>query len=132
VWDQVTGLFVSPVCENAETTQDTDKKNAQSMGSSTASGNIARGKSQAPPQGEPNSTYEQVDDKGNLRSRTHYNENGQAETRDDFDHEHFDKKTQRYLKLHRHTYKYNEKGQPIGETVIPIPINWLPILTNPI
>lgn len=55
-------------------------------------------------------------------SRTTYGENGKPKYRDDFTgRPHFDKETQQYLDQHRHTYEYNENGQPIGETVGPIP-----------
>lgn len=55
-------------------------------------------------------------------SRTTYGENGKVETRDDLTGKaHYDKKTGQYLKPHRHTYKYNEQGQPIGDEVSPLP-----------
>ena len=80
------------------------------------------GKSRAPETGTPGSSYEQVDDKGNVMPRTKYGENGRPEYREDLTgRPHYDKNTGEYLEQHRHNFKYNDKGQPIGETVTPIP-----------
>lgn len=55
-------------------------------------------------------------------SRTKYGENGRPEYREDLTgRPHYDKNTGEYLEQHRHNFKYNDKGQPIGETVTPIP-----------
>ena len=83
---------------------------------------IIRGKSRAPKTGEPGTTYEQIDDKGDVMRRVKYGPNGKPEYRDDFDgSEHYSKPLKRYLKPHRHIFKYNDKGLPIGEEVIPVP-----------
>lgn len=79
------------------------------------------GTSRAPKQGEPDSSYEQKDSEGNTRSKTKYNDKGLPGTRDDYDHSHYDKKTGKKLNKHRHSYRYNEKGQRIGEDVVEIP-----------
>ena len=77
------------------------------------------GTSRAPTQSDPNSTYDQVDENGELRSHTTYNENGQPATRDD--HTHYDKQTKTKYDQHRHTYTYNQNGQRNGEKVSQIP-----------
>ena len=81
------------------------------------SSNVTRGKSQAPSTGTPGSIYEQVDNKGNVMSRTKYGNNRKPEWRQDYTHVHYSKELKKYLKPHQHNYKYNSKGQPIGETV---------------
>ena len=84
-------------------------------------GRVTQGKPRAPKTGTPGSVYEQVDNEGNVMSRTTYGNNGQPEHRDDYKGKpHYDKKTGKYLRQHRHSFKYNDKGQPIGETVSPI------------
>lgn len=88
----------------------------------TSSETVTRGRSRAPETGEPGSIYEQIDNNGNVRSRTRYGENGRPEYRDDLaGRPHFDKKTGQYLDQHRHHFTYNENGQPTGETVTAIP-----------
>ena len=85
-------------------------------------GEVTQGKSRAPKNGRPGSIYEQVDNNGNVTSRTEYGDNGKPEYRDDLSgRPHYDKNTDQYLDQHRHTYKYNDRGQPIGETVSSIP-----------
>ena len=55
-------------------------------------------------------------------SETKYGENGRPEYRDDFTGKpHYDKNTEESLKSHRHIYEYNDKGQPIGNGVAPVP-----------
>lgn len=64
-------------------------------------GNVTQGKSRAPKTGTPGSVYEQVDDNGNVMSRTKYGDNGKPEYRDDLQgRPHFDKKTGKYLNKH--------------------------------
>lgn len=71
---------------------------------------VTQGKSQAPQTGEPNSDYEQVDDNGNVRSHTHYDENGNKDYREDFDHTHSGEQP------HRHDYLIDPKtGYKIDE-----------------
>lgn len=84
--------------------------------------NIKSGKSKAPDTGEPGSVYEQIDDLGELKSRTTYGENGKIKYRDDYKgRAHYDKKTKKYLLPYRHTYRYNNLGQPIGQEIGPVP-----------
>ncbi|WP_394917857.1 RHS repeat-associated core domain-containing protein [uncultured Robinsoniella sp.] len=91
-------------------------------GTSWAEKKKTQGKSRASEKDEPGSTYEQVDDKGNVTSKTKYGANVKPEYRDDYTGKaHYDKKTGQYLKPHRHNYKYNDKGQPICEEVVPVP-----------
>lgn len=79
---------------------------------------VKQGKSRAPATGEPGTTYEQLDDKGKVVSRTKYGKNKKPEYRQDFDGKpHYSKKEGKYLNPHQHNYKYNDQGQPIGETV---------------
>lgn len=82
---------------------------------------ITRGKGPAPKRGAPNSVYEKVDneDPRIITSRTTYNSNGKPATREDYyrgsdRHAHFDKETKRVLQSHKHIFKYNSRGQPIG------------------
>jgi hypothetical protein len=70
---------------------------------------VTRGKGDAPDKAEPNSDYEKIDDKGNVRSHTHYDQNGNKDYREDWDHPHGD-----IDGPHRHDYLYNEKGQQIA------------------
>jgi len=58
----------------------------------------------APLRGAPNSIYEQRDASGKLRSRTFYNERGQAFARQDFDHAHGE------FQPHEHWISYNNAG----------------------
>lgn len=54
-------------------------------------------------------------------SRTKYGENGRSEYREDLTGRvHYDKNTGEYLNQYRDNFKYNDKGQSIGETVTPI------------
>lgn len=79
---------------------------------------VKQGKSRAPATGEPGTTYEQLDDKEKVVSRTKYGKNKKPEYRQDFDGKpHYSKKEGKYLNPHQHNYKYNDQGQPIGETV---------------
>ena len=88
----------------------------------SSSETITRGKSRAPETGTPGSVYEQVDNNGNVMSRTKYGSNGRPEYRDDLTgRPHYDKNTGQYLKQHRHNFTYNQNGQPTGGTVTPIP-----------
>jgi hypothetical protein len=55
-------------------------------------------------------------------TRTKYGENGKVEYRDDLlGRPHFDKNIGEYLTQHRHSFASNDKNQPIGENVSPIP-----------
>jgi hypothetical protein len=47
-----------------------------------------QGKGQAPRTEDPNSDYEQIGENGDVRSRTHYDENGNMDYREDYDHTH--------------------------------------------
>jgi hypothetical protein len=89
---------------------------AASPAASTPSGNntdVQQGKGRAPQQGRPNSIYEQVDDKGNVRSRTFYDENGRSFSRQDFDHSHGG------MQPHEHQRQFDASGRPVTkETVI--------------
>ncbi|PYG87269.1 RHS repeat-associated protein [Ruminiclostridium sufflavum DSM 19573] len=88
---------------------------------------VTQGKGQAPKQGQPNSVYEKVDneDLNKVVSRTTYDSNGNIATREDYytgsnPHTHYDKSTGQNLENHTHIYKYNDKGQRIGEEVVPL------------
>ncbi|MDR7814699.1 RHS repeat domain-containing protein [Lacrimispora sp.] len=110
----ITGEQGYPVANPSEATK--------AKGESGAEGEMTKGKSRAPAEGEPGSTYDQVDDKGEVMSETKYGDNRKPEYRDDLKgRPHYDKKTGQYLDQHRHVFEYNDKGQPIGEVVIPIP-----------
>ena len=101
--------------------QDSEESNPTND-NDNSEGAVSSGKARAPKTGEPGSTYEQLDDNGNVRSRTKYGDNGKPEYRDDLTgRPHYDKKTGQYLEQHRHNYTYNENGQPTGESVTPIP-----------
>ena len=77
-----------------------------------------QGKGRAPKEGKPDSIYEQVDDKGNVKSRTFYDENGRSFSRQDFDHEHGG------MQPHEHQRQFDKSGRPITcETVI-VPIGY--------
>ena len=91
-------------------------------GSEGSEENVTEGKSQAPKEGEPGSTYRQVNNKGNTMSETKYGKNRKPEYRDDHTYYHYDKNTKQHLKPHRHHYKYNERGEPVKPTVPVTPI----------
>ena|GEM_PF-2870822 len=82
---------------------------------------VTRGKGQAPKKNTPNSIYEKLDNENPsiVKSRTYYDENGKPFSRQDYyrgsdPHTHYEGKD---LYNHEHNFKFNEKGQPIGETV---------------
>ena len=76
---------------------------------------IFTGKSQPWDSGSmPNSIYEQVNPDGTVKSRAFYDEKGRQLNRQDFDHEHFDKKTKQYYQPHEYSYHYNENGYRDG------------------
>lgn len=76
---------------------------------------LTQGTSRAPRRGEPNTIYEQIDENGNVRSRTYYDENGYPFAREDFDHSHGG------MQPHEHKRTFNSDGQPITpETIDPI------------
>jgi len=77
--------------------------------------NFTQGTGKAPPRGQPNSIYEQINNKGALRSRTMYNSEGRPEIRLDFDHPHGN-----YSGPHQHNFTYNENGFRIGDTITDI------------
>ena len=89
---------------------------------------VEQGKSKPPKKGDPNSTYEQLDNEtGEVVSRTKYDQNGNLTQREDYykgsennRHTHYDKQTGKTLEDHRHVYEYNDSGQRIGEWVEPI------------
>jgi len=88
---------------------------------------ITRGKAQAPKSGIPNSVYEKLDNQNpnTVVSRTIYDSNGNVISREDYytgsnPHTHYDKATGQNFENHKHIYKYNDKGQRIGEEVIPL------------
>ena len=83
---------------------------------------VTRGKGQAPKSSTPNSIYEKVhnEDPSKVVSRTKYDNNGNILIREDFDRNHYDKATKTALKDHKHIYSYNDKGQRIGEKIVPI------------
>lgn len=81
------------------------------------SGNVTRGKSKAPSTGAAGSIYEQVDNKGNVMSRTKYGKNKKPEWRQDYTHTHYSKRYKQNLQPHQHNYTYNSKGQPTGDDV---------------
>ncbi len=56
---------------------------------------ITTGNSKPPDNSTPNTIYEQLNPDGTVKSRSFYDENGREFSRQDFDHEHFDKTTQR-------------------------------------
>jgi RHS repeat-associated protein len=78
---------------------------------------IKYGDARAPKQGEPNSIYEQLDDSGNVRSRTFYDENGHPFAHQDFDHHHG-----RIHGPHEQQREFDAQGRPITkERTIPLP-----------
>ncbi len=88
---------------------------------------VSQGTGQAPKTGAPNSEYEKVDNENPdiVVSKTKYNENGLPAERDDYyegsdPHTHFDKETQTNYTGHKHVFRYNDKGQRIGEDVLPL------------
>lgn len=62
----------------------------------------------------PNSIYEQLNPDGTVKSRAFYDESGRWFNRQDFDHDHFDKKTQMYYQPHEHSCHYNQNGYRDG------------------
>jgi RHS repeat-associated protein len=79
-------------------------------------GDVTQGKGQAPDKGKPKSDYEQIDDKGNVKSRTRYDENGNKDYRDDYDHSH------NGMQPHRHDWLIDPKtGYCIDKDSIGIP-----------
>ncbi|MDF2474277.1 MAG: repeat-associated core domain protein, partial [Anaerocolumna sp.] len=113
----ITGKAITSAVKKAA---DDVKKSVKSKGADKSKGNgepnVTQGKSRAPSTGEPGSTYEQVDNKGNVVSRTKYGPNRKPEYRQDYSHEHYSKEEGEYLQPHQHNYTYNAKGQPTGET----------------
>ena len=97
---------------------------AQAGGASTP---IASGLSRAAKRGPPNSIYEQMDQQsGSVRSRTFYDENGNAFSRQDFDHSHGE------MQPHEHQRGFNAQGQPITpEAVGPVLPGFNSTLTPP-
>ncbi len=85
-------------------------------GSGAAETPIFTGKSKPWDSGStPNSIYEQLNPDGTVKSRAFYDEKkGRQFNRQDFDHEHFDKKMKQYYQPHEHSYYYNEKGYRDG------------------
>jgi len=79
-------------------------------------GFAARGAGKAGKTGTPNSIYEQLDDAGNVRSRTFYGENGRPFSRQDFDHPHGG------MQPHEHNRTFDADGRPITpRTTRPLP-----------
>lgn len=68
---------------------------------------ITSGAGKAGKTGTPNSIYEQLDDAGNVRSRTFYDENGRSFSRQDFDHPHGG------MQPHEHGRTFDADGRPI-------------------
>jgi len=88
---------------------------------------VSQGTAQAPKEGAANSEYEKVDNENPeiVVSKTKYNENGKPAEREDYyrgsnPHTHYDKTTGKELTNHKHVYRYNDKGQRIGEDVEPL------------
>lgn len=86
-----------------------------------------QGKGRAPKTGTPNSVYEQLDNQNPkiVVSRTTYDRNGNVISRKDYyigsnPHTHYDKITGKILENHQHIYRYNDKGQRIGEEIVPL------------
>ena len=65
------------------------------------------GLSRAPQVGQPNSIFEQLDQAGNVRSRTFFDENGRSFSRQDFDHSHGG------IQPHEHNRQFDTTGRPI-------------------
>ncbi len=84
---------------------------------------ITTGNSKPPDNSTPNTIYEQLNPDGTVKSRSFYDENGREFSRQDFDHEHFDKTTQQYYEPHEHNYSYNEYNGFVNkkETTGPVP-----------
>jgi RHS repeat-associated protein len=70
-----------------------------------------QGKSRSPKKGEPNSIYEQVDENGNVLSRTFYDENGNSFARQDFNHPHGG------MQPHEHNRSFDSQGRPITKEI---------------
>lgn len=84
--------------------------------------NVEQGKSQAPDVGEPNSIYEQLGEKGEVRSRTFYDQNGRQFSRQDYDHLHWDKTLKEYISPHEHLTNFDAAGRPIAKQIVkPLP-----------
>jgi hypothetical protein len=77
---------------------------------------VTQGTSKAPETAKPNSDYEQVDENGNVRSHTHYDENGNKDYREDYDHTHYG------VQPHRHDFLIDPNtGYKIDEDWSPLP-----------
>jgi len=100
----------------------------EQVNQSSKADDVTQGKSQASNKGDPGSTYEEVDNDGNVKSQTKYGENGKTKYWDDYTHNHYDKNIKQNLKQnlkpHRHIYEYNDKGQPVKPKVPVIPISY--------
>ena len=67
------------------------------------------GEGRAGPKGDPNSIYEQLNDKGKVKSRTFRDGNGHEFARQDFEHEHDG------VKPHEHQREFDADGRPISK-----------------
>ena len=106
------------------------QRGTQPTGNNTSTTPINKGKSRPPEKGTPNSIYEQLNPDGTVKSRAFYDENGNQFCRQDFDHPHFDKKTQQSYQPHEHNYHYNEDGYRDGESSGTLPPGYNNIETN--
>jgi RHS repeat-associated protein len=104
----VVGFSIWLYFSNRNEKADTDKNGKES--------DAKRGKAKAPKTGDPDSDYYQTDEQGNVRSHTHYDENGNVDYREDFDHTHGSIEGP-----HRHDFLFDKNGHQIDpEKVTPI------------
>ena len=79
---------------------------------------VEQGKSQAPEVAEPDSIYEQLDDKGtSVKSRTFYDKNGRQFSRQDFAGR-THKISGEDVLPHEHVQGYNADGQRIAKEIV--------------
>ena len=97
------------LCPGGKTFPGNGDGNAE-IGKSKNETPINQGTSKPPKNTTPNSIYEQLNPDGTVKSRAFYDENTNQFNRQDFDHPHFDKNTQKDLQPHEHNYRYNING----------------------
>ncbi len=87
---------------------------------------VTSGPGRAPKTGTPDSIYEQLDNAGNVRSRTMYDSNGRPFSRQDFDHPHGG------MQPHEHLRNFDANGRPITKEVVrPLPPGYTNTQTPP-
>ena len=107
--------------QSSETAREKDNPTGENSDSNSVETPINSGTSRPRDTSTPNSIYEQLNSDGTVKSRAFYDQNGNQISRQDFDHPHFDKRTQQHYQPHEHNYSYNEFGQRNGKSDGPIP-----------